>query len=263
MKLPSRASSTSISVLLADSNQTQSEVLSRALRRQRGMKITCCRGERSDCLRALRSAPVDVVLLGDGSTGHDQLIDTLRVLHASHPHVGLILLLDTSDRDLVINAMRAGARGLFDRACQSFRALCRCISVVHQGQFWANTEQMGYIIEAVSSISLARVINARGEGLLTPREEQVVSLVAEGTGNRGIAQQLNIKENTVKKSLMRIYDKLGVSNRVELVLYALTHRGVERSPSTPATSPAAPERHAMDCVKPDQVNLLGGILKAN
>jgi DNA-binding CsgD family transcriptional regulator len=122
---------------------------------------------------------------------------------------------------------------------------------------------MSYIIDAVSSISLARVINARGEGLLTPREEQVVSLVAEGTSNRGIAQQLNIKENTVKKSLMRIYDKLGVSNRVELVLYALTHRGVERSPSPPATSPAAPERHAMDCVKPDQVNLLGGTLKAN
>jgi len=59
---------------------------------------------------------------------------------------------------------------------------------------------------------------ARGEALLTPREDQVVNLVAEGIGNRDIAQQLGIKENTVKKSLMRIYDKVGVSNRVELVL---------------------------------------------
>ena len=56
----------------------------------------------------------------------------------------------------------------------------------------------------------------------------MVSLVEEALGNRDIAQQLKIKENTVKKSLLRIYDKLGVSNRVELVLYALAHRRTER-----------------------------------
>jgi hypothetical protein len=61
----------------------------------------------------------------------------------------------------------------------------------------------------------------------------VVNLVAEGIGNRDIARQLGIKENTVKKSLLRIYDKLGVSNRVELVLYALTHRGAQRRSSLP------------------------------
>jgi DNA-binding NarL/FixJ family response regulator len=59
--------------------------------------------------------------------------------------------------------------------------------------------------------------------LLTPREEQTVSLVTEGLNNREIASELNLKENTVKKSLLRIYDKLGISNRVELVLYALSH----------------------------------------
>jgi DNA-binding NarL/FixJ family response regulator len=262
MKRPSTTSREHIRVLVADSNQTQSDVLSSALRRQRGLKITCCRGERSYCLEALRSAPVDVVLLGDGSADHDDLIEALRVLHASYPHVGLILLLDSYDRNLVVNALRAGARGLFGRAGQSFRALCRCIAVVHQDQFWANTEQMGYIIDAISSTSLARVINAKGEGLLSPREEQVVSLVAEGTGNREIAQQLDIKENTVKKSLMRIYDKLGVSNRVELVLYALTHHGVEKSPFT-ATLPAAPEPLAFDGAEADHVNLLGGTPKAN
>jgi DNA-binding CsgD family transcriptional regulator len=59
--------------------------------------------------------------------------------------------------------------------------------------------------------------------LLTQREQEVVGLVAEGISNREIARQLAITENTVKKSLLRIYDKLGVSNRVELVLYALSH----------------------------------------
>jgi len=102
-------------------------------------------------------------------------------------------------------------------------------TVVYQGHFWANTEQMGYVIAALTSAPMSRVIGAKGEGLLTPREEQVVNLVAEGIGNREIAQQLGIKENTVKKSLLRVYDKLGVSNRVELVLYALSHRGTDVS----------------------------------
>lgn len=229
MNCPSGAGREVIRVLIADSNQTQSQLLSAALRRQSGLRVTTCRGDLSETLRVLQDAPADILLFGDGPAGHEDLIQTLRTVHVNHPDVGLILLLDTYDRQFVVNAFRAGARGLFCRANQPFRALRRCISVVHQGQFWANTEQMGFVIEALNSAPSVRVINAKGEGLLTPREEQVVNLVAEGIGNREIAQQLGIRENTVKKSLLRIYDKLGVSNRVELVLYALTHRGTERA----------------------------------
>ena len=236
MNASSGASRDLIRVLVADSNQTQSQLLSSALRRQPGLRVACCRSDVSDGLQALRSAEIDVVLLGDGPANHDALIETLRALHANHPRTGLILLLDSYDRNFVVNAMRAGVRGLFSRASQPFRALCRCISVVHQGQFWANTEQLGYIIDALTSGSATRVINAKGEGLLTPREEQIVTLVAEAIGNREIAEQLGIKENTVKKSLLRTYDKLGVSNRVELVLYALMHRGSEKS-AEPSSSP--------------------------
>jgi DNA-binding NarL/FixJ family response regulator len=175
----------------------------------------------------------------------------LRGLHSSHPRIGLILLLDTYDRSLVVNAMRAGAHGLFCRAREPFRALCRCIAVVHGGQFWANTEQMQYLVEALSSSAPARVVNAKGEGILTAREDQVVGLVAEGAGNREIASQLGITENTVKKSLLRIYDKLGVSNRVELVLYALTHRDTQTYLEI-----VAPRTHlseAIESVGPNQV----------
>jgi DNA-binding NarL/FixJ family response regulator len=225
------ASQDSIRVLVADSNLTQSQLLSSALRRQPSFKVTSCRGELSECLAALVSAPTDVVLWGDGPSDHSHLTEVLRGVHTAYPKVGLILLLDNYDRDLIVSLMRAGARGLFCRANQPYRALCRCISAVHQGQFWANAEQMGYVIDALAATPPARVINAKGEGLLGPREEQVVNLVVEGSGNRDIAQQLGVKENTVKKSLLRIYDKLGGSNRVELVLYALSHRGLERSDS--------------------------------
>jgi hypothetical protein len=74
MKDPSATSRDLIRVLVADSNQTQSQLLSSALRRQPGLKITCCGSELSDCLQALRSAPADILLLGDGPSDHDCLI---------------------------------------------------------------------------------------------------------------------------------------------------------------------------------------------
>ena len=249
------ASRDSIRVLIADSNQTQSQLLSAALRRQAALRVTCCQSAVSDCLQALKLIPVDIVLLGDGPSEHEELISTLRELHSIHPEIGFILLLDSYDRDLVVSAMRAGARGLFCRATQPFRALCRCITVVHQGQFWANTEQMGYLVEALNHSTPSRVLNVRGEGLLTPREDEVVRLVAEGIGNRDVALQLGVKENTVKKSLLRIYDKLGVSNRVELVLYALTHSGANRRTSALSQSQADIEV-AGECMDPTQVGAM-------
>jgi DNA-binding CsgD family transcriptional regulator len=117
---------------------------------------------------------------------------------------------------------------------------------------------MQYLVEALSSSAPSRVVNAKGEGLLTLRENQVASLVAEGAGNREIASQLGITENTVKKSLLRIYDKLGVSNRVELVLYALTHRDTQvYSEVTPPTAHQI-ETDAIKSVDPNQMRLATG-----
>src|ERR1700757_4575379 len=113
MKFPSGASRDFIRVLVADSNQTQSQLLSSALRRQPAMKVTSSRGDLSDCLHALKAAPTDIVLLSNGHVDPNHHIEVLRTVHANHPKVGLILLMDSYDRHLVVNAMRAGARGLF------------------------------------------------------------------------------------------------------------------------------------------------------
>jgi DNA-binding NarL/FixJ family response regulator len=242
MKLPSRAGHHSIRVLVADSDPIQSQLLSSAVRRQPRFKVTSCKGELSACLKALVSAPADVVLLGDGPSDGSHLIEVLRGVHAAYPKVGLVLLLENYDRDLIVSSMRAGARGLFCCANRRYRALGRCISAVHQGQFWTNTEQMGYVIDALATTLPVR-INAKGKGLLTPREEQVVNLAAEGRRNRDIARELGVNENTVKKSLLRIYDKLGVSNRVELVLYALSHSELKRSASPPPKNRRLKKHH--------------------
>ena len=242
MEVPAGTGRQSIKLLLAHSNQTQSQLLTAALRRQQGFKVTCCRAELSECMEALERTPADILLIGDGLPDHGHQYEVLRALHAAFPKLGIILLLDSYDRALVVNAIRSGASGLFCQAVQPFKALCRCIQSVHKGQIWANTEQLRYVIDALMLTPTMHVTNSRGESLLTPREEQVVGFVAEGASNREIAEQLNIKENTVKKSLLHIYDKLGVSNRVELVLYALSHRDMISAESVPGVLSAVPPK---------------------
>jgi DNA-binding NarL/FixJ family response regulator len=75
----------------------------------------------------------------------------------------------------------------------------------------------------ISEVPALRVLNSRGARLLTPREEQVVALIAEGLSNRDAARELKLSEHTIKKYLFRIFEKLGISSRVELVLYAVNH----------------------------------------
>lgn len=99
----------------------------------------------------------------------------------------------------------------------------RCIRCVHRGQIWANSQQLRFVTEAVASVQSLRVVDAVGQQLLTEREKQVVALVADGMSNREVARELNLTHNTIKKYLFRIFNKLGISSRVELVLYAVNH----------------------------------------
>jgi len=128
-----------------------------------------------------------------------------------------------------VSAFRAGARGIFPITNANLRLLCKCLLRVAAGQIWVNTEQLNYLIELISEVPSLRVLNARGRSLLTPREEQVVALVAEGLGNRQIAVELNLSEHTIKKYLYRIFEKLGISTRVELVLYAVNNGDPRRA----------------------------------
>jgi DNA-binding CsgD family transcriptional regulator len=93
---------------------------------------------------------------------------------------------------------------------------------VHGGQIWASSGQLRLIIEAFAERGPLSVIDVKGRPLLTKREEEIVRMVAEGLTNRQIFSALRLSSHTVKNHLFRIYEKLGISNRVELVLYALS-----------------------------------------
>jgi DNA-binding NarL/FixJ family response regulator len=224
LSLPAVATSIALDVLVADSSRMQAQLLAAALRRHPELHIRSCQMNPASILESVAVRCPQVALLSFSTPANfSDEIGTLRCFHLSHPGVAKIILGDSSTRDLVIQAFRSGARGILCITDCNLRTLWKCILRVAAGQIWLNTEQLNYLIELISETPSLRVLNAAGKSLLTPREEQVVALVAEGLSNRQVAVELKLSEHTIKKYVFRIFDKLGISSRVELVLYAVHH----------------------------------------
>jgi DNA-binding NarL/FixJ family response regulator len=141
------------------------------------------------------------------------------------------MLLEQDGRDFVVEAFRSGAVGVCERN-QTSEMLCKCIYCVHNDQVWVNNQQLHYLLEAVSFDARIRLTDSRGITLLSDREEEIARLVAEAFTNREIAEQLKISERTVKNHMNHIFDRLGLSNRVELTRYSLAHRNILKYPAS-------------------------------
>ncbi len=218
------ATSHAIGVLIADSNRMQAQLLTGALRRHPEFSISTCHLETGAIAQAIHLEIPQLALLSLNSPS--SLAETMAIVrhfHLSQPAIAKVLLVDSYDRELVVSAFRAGVRGIFSLSHSDLRLLCKCILRVSAGQVWANTEQLDYLLDLISEVPSLRVLSSSGTRLLTPREEQVVALVAEGLSNRQVAVELNLSEHTIKKYLFRIFEKLGISSRVELVLYAMNN----------------------------------------
>ena len=212
-----------VSVLISDASHMNCQVLAGALRNSsQHFDVVACATKASQIVQAATEHAPDVAVislaLNDGPRAG---LLALRELRASSPSVFSIMLLEECQPSLVVDSFRAGARGIFCRTA-SFESLCKCIEKVHQGQIWASSSELQLILDAFASAVPLRAINQKGEHLLSHREEEVVSLVCQGLTNREIAEQLRLSEHTVKNYLFRIFDRLGVSSRVELVLYGST-----------------------------------------
>lgn len=214
-----------VSVLIADDSRMSCQLLQNALSRTRfRFEIAACAVSRSEILSSLKNSRVDVALINqnleDGPLSGAQFLSEMR---ESSPDTRIVILLKTATCDLVVDAFRGGARGVFCRT-ESFETLCKCIQSVHRGQIWANSDQLHFLLEAFVQASPLRAVDYAGRPLLTKRENDVASLLAEGLSNKEVSAKLGLSEHTVSNYLFRIYNKLGVSSRVELVLYLLRQR---------------------------------------
>jgi two-component system, NarL family, nitrate/nitrite response regulator NarL len=209
----------SIRVLIADNHPMGAQLLADALRRSHRFGCVLAAHQAEDVAAAVAGAPFDVALISadfEGDAGRG--FKLAQEIQAASSDTKIVMLLDIPDRDSVVQAFRAGCSGVFCRA-RSAKELPKCIACVHAGQIWANSQELAFVLTALREPQPLRVVNSIGVPLLTKREMAVVQCVAEGLTNREAAAQLNLSEHTVKNYMFRIFDKLGVSSRVELILY--------------------------------------------
>ena len=221
-----RSSPQSIRVAVADATRMNSQLIVGALKRcHSNFEVRALASNSFVAFHELQGYQPDVVVIS--AQLEDGPLTGFKVLHqlrASESKTPTVMLLDSTERDLVVDAFRAGARGVFCRG-YSFKALPKCIRRVHEGQVWVNNVELEFLLELVISLRPMQARNTGGMALLTPRERDVVRLAVEGMRNQEISVRLNVSEHTVRNYLFRIFDKLGISSRVELVLYAFS--GVE------------------------------------
>ncbi|HYM74960.1 MAG TPA: response regulator transcription factor [Candidatus Dormibacteraeota bacterium] len=157
------------------------------------------------------------------SRGHE----LVRQLRSLRPDIRAVLLLDSSKDEAVLKAFRSGARGVFGRN-QPIELLSKCVRCVHEGQIWANSHDLGIAMQALADSPTVRAVNAEGMSLLSERELQVVRCLSEGLTNREIAERMELSQHTIKNYLFRVFDKLGVSSRVELLFMTLSQGSAEQ-----------------------------------
>jgi DNA-binding NarL/FixJ family response regulator len=203
-----------------------------------------------DGLRKLLEAERDFVVAGEARDGHEAVsitrqlepdlllldfmmpgapcLEVLRTLMATPLPTRTLLLTASIGPDEIVKALQLGARGVVMKDAAS-ELLMKAIRVVMEGQYWIGRDSVTGLVETFRSRMFDNGDRRLG---LTPRELEIVTTVTGGCTNKEIAQRFSLSEETVKHHLTKIFSKLGVSNRLELALFAISQHLVEPSSQT-------------------------------
>jgi DNA-binding NarL/FixJ family response regulator len=159
----------------------------------------------------------------------------------------LVVVTEEADEELTLELFRRGAHGIVSREVEP-EMLVQCLRRVAVGEPWLETQAVNWVLEAYRT-QATRPASGRPKVQLTPKETLIVSCVTQGMKNKEIATRVGTTEQVVKNYLRKVYDKLGVADRLELALYCLHHRVLEGAntaaiPTQPTTSPNAAQPSA-------------------
>jgi len=196
-----------------------SQLLAKTIQSHNDFRVVGSATTRSEAVSGISALQPDIAVISsrlqDGAfTG----VEVLRELHTLQTRPRVIMLLDHDQSELVVESFRHGARGIFCRT-ELTTQLRKCILCVSKGQIWANNTQLESIVEALMQAPAPVLAETTA---LSKREEEIGRLVASGLSNSEVAQRLSLSRHTVKNYLFRVYEKLGISTRIELVLYVLS-----------------------------------------
>jgi DNA-binding NarL/FixJ family response regulator len=165
-------------------------------------------------------------------------VEGVAELLRQNPQIRVVVVTPGSDEQLTLELFRRGAHGILSREVEP-ELLVDCLRKVAAGETWLDSQGIHWVMDAYRNQSL-RPSGARPRVQLTPKESLIVSCVTQGMKNKEIAVRVGTTEQVVKNYLRKVYDKLGVADRLELALYCLSHHIVDgiKPPAAPVASPS-------------------------
>ncbi len=214
-----------IRIAIADPHSIYRDGLRKLLSAESDLEIVSEASSPSLLLSSLAVTRPDVILIStpfEPSPGPD----VFSVIQLSYPDVKVIVLSSASDQDEFVRNVRLGARGIVQKITHG-SMLIKAIRKVQDGEFWLDrsttAEVVRHFTERQTETAAEPQHNEGRIPALSRREREIVNLVTHGLRNKELAEKLQISEQTVKNHMHNIFDKLGVSDRLELALYAIHH----------------------------------------
>jgi DNA-binding NarL/FixJ family response regulator len=223
----------SIRIILADSQAIYRVGIRKVFALEDDLRVVAQADSLENLRLALERFPSDIVLLeGSLLTGTANVIpDLMRVA----PDVKLIVQAVSADENYTVELYRRGVRGIISRSI-SPDLLVRCVRRIAAGETWIDNQSVNWVIEAYRA-QAAALVNPRIQPRLSPKEMAIITCITQGKRNKEIAYQLGTSEQVIKNYLRKIYDKLGVSDRLELALYCLHNKIIQTNGDDDQTLP--------------------------
>src|SRR6266576_1663284 len=210
-----------IRIVIADDHPIFRDGLRRLLEAEADLKVVGEASDGAEAVKLARQLKPDILLLDLAMPRHPGLEALRELSSGSANSVRVILLTAAAEKNQIVEALQLGARGIVlkDSATQ---LLLKSIHTVMAGEYWVGRESVSNLVQYLRSLVQSSGEEARQKKFgLTPRELEIVSTVVAGYSNKEIAEYCKISEDTVKHHLSNIFDKLGVSTRLELALFAV------------------------------------------
>lgn len=209
-----------IRVVLADSQAIYRVGMAKIFAAEPDLRIVA-QVEKLQDLRAIAGTVAADVLLLEGSLLAGT-IDAIPELVALMPQLKVIVQTSNAEEAHTVELYRKGVRGIIPRSI-SPELLVRCIRKIAAGETWIDNQSVNWVIEAYRTQAVA-LTDPKLQPRLSPKELAIIACITQGKRNKEIAFQLNTTEQVIKNYLRKIYEKLGVSDRLELALYCLHHQ---------------------------------------
>ena len=209
-----------IRVILADSQAIYRVGIRKVFALEDDLRVVAQADSLENLRLAIERYPSDIVLLeGSLLAGTANIIPELL---SAAPDVKLIVQAVAADENQTVELYRRGVRGIVSRSI-SPDLLVRCVHRIAAGETWIDNQSVSWVIEAYRAQASA-LVNPRTQPKLSPKEMAIITCITQGKRNKEIAYQLGTTEQVIKNYLRKIYDKLGVSDRLELALYCLHNK---------------------------------------